>query len=154
MTKGPAKSDSLLSGSMEATRWIAPYSAFRLTRLLIPSGMVPLSWFSCKPLRSKAQLSQLLFFRESQSSLQLSQIDQVADNFWNGPAQLVLMQSSMINGPTKSDSLLSGSNLVDVIAPYNSVRLTRLLIPSGMGPLSWFSCKPLCSKAKPSQTLC
>jgi uncharacterized protein (DUF952 family) len=106
--EGPAKLDSLLSGSMEATRWI-----------------------DC--------------------SLQVYQVDQVADSFWDGPAQLVLSQVSMIKGPAKSDPLFwrAWMPLRDGIAPYKLVTLTRLLILSGMGPLSWLSHKLL--RPKPSQ---
>ena len=47
----------------------------------------------------------------------------------------------MIN-PAKLDSPVRKheSHKVDEIAPHKYVRLTRLLIPFGIGPLSWFPC--------------
>ena len=74
---------------------IAPYRYVRLSRLLIPSGMGPLSWLSFKPLQTKA------------SQVRLSP---VGDH---------------------------ESNKIDGISPYKYVRLTRLLISSGMDPVNW-----------------
>ena len=82
-------------------KWLAPYKCVRLTRLLIPSGIGPLSWFSFTILG--------------------------------------------LNIPAKSESLLRNikQQAEDGLDPYKTFRFIRLLIPSGMGPLSWFSCKHL-----------
>jgi hypothetical protein len=180
---------------------IAPYNTVRLISSLMPSGMGPLSLFTDKFLWSKAQPSQTAFRgawkpqSEWNCSLQECQIGQLADAFWDGPAQLILVQDSVMKGPAKSDRLSGsrkpqsewdyslqhsqvdqladpfwdgpaqlvlaqdsvfkrpsqvrpsfgehGSHKVDMIAPYNTVRLTSSLMPSGMGPLSWFWSKSL-----------
>ena len=68
------------------------------------------------------------------SSLQVCQVDQAADSFWDGPGQLVREQASMNKGPAKSDSLMSGSHKVDGIASLQVCQVDQIADSFWDGP--------------------